>query len=87
MFIFVALALYRLPRRCGGVSGLKPTFLAPFGYLPGTGHSSAEMNRIYTHHELAPLRPAVEKIGPLTCRIVNDSTGANRSDTRPAYRS
>jgi integrase len=27
-----------------------------------TGHSSAEMNKIYTHHELAPLRAAVEKL-------------------------
>jgi integrase len=27
-----------------------------------TGHASAEMNKIYTHHELAPLRAAVEKL-------------------------
>jgi hypothetical protein len=27
-----------------------------------TGHASAEMNTIYTHHELAPLRAAVEKL-------------------------
>jgi integrase len=30
-----------------------------------TGHASAEMNRIYTHHELAPLRAAVEKLPSL----------------------
>jgi integrase len=27
-----------------------------------TGHTSAEMNAVYTHHELAPLRAAVEKL-------------------------
>ena len=27
-----------------------------------TGHASAEMNKLYTHHELAPLRAAVEKL-------------------------
>jgi integrase len=30
-----------------------------------TGHTSAEMNAIYTHHELAPLRAAVEKLPAL----------------------
>jgi len=30
-----------------------------------TGHTSAEMNTIYTHHELAPLREAVEKLPAL----------------------
>jgi integrase len=30
-----------------------------------TGHASAEMNRIYTHHELAPLRAAVETLPAL----------------------
>jgi integrase len=30
-----------------------------------TGHTSAEMNTIYTHHELAPLRAAVEKLPTL----------------------
>jgi integrase len=30
-----------------------------------TGHSSAEMNRIYTHHELEPLRAAVATIPSL----------------------
>jgi integrase len=30
-----------------------------------TGHASAEMNTIYTHHELAPLRAAVEKLPAL----------------------
>lgn len=30
-----------------------------------TGHTSAEMNKIYTHHELAPLRAAVEKLPTL----------------------
>jgi integrase len=30
-----------------------------------TGHTSAEMNTIYTHHELAPLRAAVEKLRAL----------------------
>jgi len=30
-----------------------------------TGHVSAEMNTIYTHHELAPLRAAVEKLPAL----------------------
>jgi integrase len=30
-----------------------------------TGHASAEMNAIYTHHELAPLRAAVEKLPAL----------------------
>jgi integrase len=30
-----------------------------------TGHASAEMNAIYTHHELAPLRAAVEKLPTL----------------------
>lgn len=30
-----------------------------------TGHVSAEMNAIYTHHELAPLRAAVEKLPAL----------------------
>jgi integrase len=27
-----------------------------------TGHASAEMNKVYTHHELEPLRAAVEKL-------------------------
>ncbi len=27
-----------------------------------TGHSSAEMNKRYTHHELAPLRAAIDAI-------------------------
>jgi integrase len=27
-----------------------------------TGHASAEMNRRYTHHELAPLRAAISAI-------------------------
>jgi hypothetical protein len=27
-----------------------------------TGHMSAEMNRGYTHHELAPLRAAIAQI-------------------------
>src|SRR6266446_3242362 len=31
-----------------------------------TGHSSAEMNKRYTHHELAPLRAAVDKLPSLT---------------------
>jgi len=30
-----------------------------------TGHSSADMNRIYTHHELEPLRVAVAAIPSL----------------------
>jgi integrase len=30
-----------------------------------TGHASAEMNRIYTHHDLVPLRAAVEKLPTL----------------------
>jgi len=30
-----------------------------------TGHASAEMNDVYTHHELEPLRNAVEVIPPL----------------------
>jgi integrase len=30
-----------------------------------TGHTSAEMNAIYTHHELAPLRAAVEMLPAL----------------------
>jgi integrase len=30
-----------------------------------TGHASAEMNTIYTHHDLAPLRAAVEKLPAL----------------------
>jgi integrase len=30
-----------------------------------TGHTSAEMNTIYTHHDLAPLRAAVEKLPSL----------------------
>ena len=30
-----------------------------------TGHASAEMNAVYTHHELAPLRAAVEKLPAL----------------------
>jgi integrase len=30
-----------------------------------TGHASAEMNAIYTHHELAPLRAAVDKLPAL----------------------
>jgi hypothetical protein len=33
-----------------------------------TGHTSAEMNKIYTHHELAPLRAAVEKLPTLGIR-------------------
>lgn len=27
-----------------------------------TGHASAEVNKLYTHHEIAPLRAAIEKI-------------------------
>jgi integrase len=27
-----------------------------------TGHSSAEMNKLYTHHELEPLRTAISKL-------------------------
>jgi hypothetical protein len=27
-----------------------------------TGHASAEMNTIYTHHELEPLRAAIARI-------------------------
>ena len=27
-----------------------------------TGHASAEMNKLYTHHELAPLRAAISAI-------------------------
>jgi hypothetical protein len=30
-----------------------------------TGHASADMNRIYTHHELAPLRAAVATLPSL----------------------
>jgi hypothetical protein len=30
-----------------------------------TGHASAEMNAVYTHHELAPLRAAIEKLPSL----------------------
>jgi integrase len=30
-----------------------------------TGHSSADMNRVYTHHELEPLRAAVAVIPSL----------------------
>jgi len=30
-----------------------------------TGHTSAEMNKVYTHLELAPLRAAVEKLPAL----------------------
>jgi integrase len=30
-----------------------------------TGHSSAEMNRVYTHHELEPLRAAIAKLPPI----------------------
>jgi integrase len=30
-----------------------------------TGHSSAEMNKRYTHHELEPLRAAIQKIPAL----------------------
>jgi len=33
-----------------------------------TGHTSAEMNAIYTHHELAPLRAAVEKLPTLVIK-------------------
>jgi len=33
-----------------------------------TGHTSAEMNAIYTHHELAPLRAAVEKLPGLSIK-------------------
>jgi integrase len=33
-----------------------------------TGHASAEMNAIYTHHELAPLRAAVEKLPALAIK-------------------
>jgi len=34
-----------------------------------TGHTSAEMNTIYTHHELAPLRAAVEKLPNLCIKF------------------
>jgi integrase len=34
-----------------------------------TGHASAEMNQIYTHHELAPLRAAVEKLPTLGIKL------------------
>jgi hypothetical protein len=30
-----------------------------------TGHTSAEMNQHYTHHEIATLRAAVEKLPTL----------------------
>lgn len=30
-----------------------------------TGHASAEMNKVYTHHELEPLRAAIEKLPAL----------------------
>jgi integrase len=30
-----------------------------------TGHTSAEMNKLYTHHELEPLRAAVAAIPSL----------------------
>lgn len=30
-----------------------------------TGHASAELNNVYTHHELAPLRAAIEKLPAL----------------------
>jgi integrase len=33
-----------------------------------TGHASAEMNAIYTHHELAPLRAAIEKLPVLSIK-------------------
>lgn len=33
-----------------------------------TGHSSAETNTIYTHHELEPLRAAVAAIPSLALR-------------------
>jgi len=31
-----------------------------------TGHASAEMNQHYTHHEIATLRAAIEKLPALT---------------------
>jgi integrase len=33
-----------------------------------TGHATAEMNAIYTHHELAPLRAAIEKLPVLSIK-------------------
>jgi hypothetical protein len=33
-----------------------------------TGHASAEMNQHYTHHEIATLRAAVEKVPTLKVR-------------------
>jgi integrase len=33
-----------------------------------TGHASVEMNAIYTHHELAPLRAAIEKLPVLSIK-------------------
>jgi integrase len=27
-----------------------------------TGHASAEMNKVYTHHELEPLKEAIAKL-------------------------
>jgi len=33
-----------------------------------TGHTSAEMNTLYTHHELAALRAAVEKLPSLAIK-------------------
>jgi len=33
-----------------------------------TGHATTEMNTIYTHHELAPLRAAVEKLPGLSLK-------------------
>ncbi len=32
---------------------------APTGNRTHTGHSSKEMNAVYTHHELEPLRAAI----------------------------
>ena len=31
-----------------------------------TGHASAEMNQHYTHHEIATLRAAIEKLPDVT---------------------
>jgi integrase len=34
-----------------------------------TGHASAEMNKLYTHHEIEPLRAAVEKLPALGIKL------------------
>ena len=54
------LALYE--GRAGQTDVAKCDEERKFAYLTALGHASAEMNTIYTHRELAPLRAAVEKL-------------------------